>query len=928
MTPDRTPPVDAEQLLRLLLESAPDCAVFPLDADGRVAGWQGAAERLFGYAEGEILGQPLARFFTPEDVGRGEPERALRTAASSGRASGERWLVRKDGAWFWSACDLTALRDEKGRPRGCVLTVRDRTEQRLARDLLEKRERRFCALIENAWDAVALLGPDGIVLYASPPTTRVLGYGPDEFVGRNVVELIHPDDLPRTWEVLSRLIVNAKEKVIAAFRCRHKDGSWRWLEGMGTNLLEEPSVRAVAVNFHDVTRQREAEQARSQLAAIVESSHDAIIGLDLDGVVVRLELRGRAAVRLHGGGDSGRTAVPPHTARPAQRAARSAGAAQARRDDRRLRNRAGAQDGARVDVSLSISPIKDAEGRIVGAAKVTRDATGRRKAERRQRLLAESGAVLNASLDDQAIFESTVRLVVPALADHCVIHVRGDGDELRQAAAAHVDADQDAAPRDHDPRASVIVPLSARGRTLGAITLIASASGRRYDASDQELVEELAHRVALAVDNARLFRELHEADRHKGEWIAMLAHELRNPLAPLLNALHVLRQSGAERSTVEQAGCMMERQVRHMARLVDDLLDVSRVAQGKIRLRRERLDLARLVRTTAADLRPLLTEAGVGLTVETPETPMWLTGDATRLAQVLSNLLDNAAKFTNRGGQVRVKLTALGGRAPGEPGASAPGGQAELRVDDTGIGIEPEVLPRLFESFSQADRSLHRTRGGLGLGLALVKGLTELHGGKVQVFSAGRTAERSSWCGCRWTESRRRCRSRCPAGAWQPRPCASGCASWWWRTTGTRRTAANAAGAAGPRGAGGVHGAGRGADGGGVAAAVAVVRHRASRPGRLRRGACLAIQPGDGPRRADRRHRLRQRRRPPPGPRERLRSPAHEAGRSGGAAAAAARAGVAASRVASAPGESPGCRTTADEARFGMKNLQFSRAGA
>ena len=389
--------------------------------------------------------------------------------------------------------------------------------------------------------------------------------------------------------------------------------------------------------------------------------------------------------------------------------------------------------------------------------------------------------MLTASLDEQAILDSVARLAVPALADFCVIHVRGENGELRQAAAIHIDPAQeerlremarvyrpeaqprsraaqvvrtgrsdlmpefslaalhaadDADPllailRDLDPRSWIIVPLSARGRTLGAITLVASASGRRFDESELEFAEELARRVALAVDNTRLYQEVREADRRKGEWIAMLAHELRNPLAPLLTGLHVLRRS-AERSAVEQSAAMMERQVRRLSRLVDDLLDVSRVGRGKIQLRRERMDLARLVRTTAADFRHALTEAGVALTVQTPETPVWITGDAMRLEQVLSNLLDNAAKFTDRGGRVTVMLSAAG-----EPGASAPGGQAELRVRDTGVGIEPEVLARLFEPFSQADRSLHRTRGGLGLGLALVRGLTELHGGRVRASSEG-----------------------------------------------------------------------------------------------------------------------------------------------------------------------------------------------
>ncbi|HVS37000.1 MAG TPA: PAS domain S-box protein [Gemmataceae bacterium] len=787
MIPDRKPPIDSDTLLRLTLEAAADCAVFLLDAEGLVAEWRPAAERLFGYGEAEILGQPFARFVTLEQVAQGEPERSLRAAAAGERAALEGWLKRKDGTQFWAASTLTAWRDEHAQLRGYALATRDRTEQRVAQDLLEKRERRFSALIEHSWDAVCLLAADGSVLYASPSTERIHGYSRQEFLGRKALDLVHPDDLPRIMEMFGRLTASPGQTLTTSFRYRHKDGRWIWLEGVGTNLLEEPSVRAIAANFRDVTRQREVEEIRSQLAAIVESCDDAIIGKTLDGVIVSWN---KAAERLYGYtaeemiGQPLSRLIPPGQPDelPGLRERIKRGERISDHETVRLR-----KDGTRVEVSLSISPVRDADGRIIGAAKITRDATARRKAEKRQRLLAESGAVLTASLDDQAILEGVARLVVPALADFCVIYVRGEGDALRQAAAVHIDPAKNALlrelarlyqPHDHpqslaaqvmrtgqselvpqlsldalqeidasnrvmaivrdlDPLSCIVVPLSARGRTLGTIAVLTSESGRRYEASDREFAEELGRRVALAVDNARLYRDVREADRRKGEWIAMLAHELRNPLAPMLTGLHLLRRNGG--AAVEQAGMMLERQVRHMARLVDDLLDVSRVARGQIRLQRERLDLARLVRTTATDLRPILVEAGVGLNVTTPDTPLWVIGDATRLAQVLNNLLDNAAKFTDRGGRVTVKLT-VPGKPPGlsrrdEPAASPR--LAELRVSDTGIGVAPEVLPRLFEPFSQADRSLHRTKGGLGLGLALVKGLTELHGGKVHASSAG-----------------------------------------------------------------------------------------------------------------------------------------------------------------------------------------------
>jgi signal transduction histidine kinase len=238
--------------------------------------------------------------------------------------------------------------------------------------------------------------------------------------------------------------------------------------------------------------------------------------------------------------------------------------------------------------------------------------------------------------------------------------------------------------------------------------------------------EELELRVAeRTAELSRANALLVEADRRKNEFLAMLAHELRNPLAPIRNGLEILRLAGNNAQVREEARSLVERQVNHLSRLVEDLLDVSRITHGKMRLQRQRLDLARLARTTAEDRRPTLEQAGLRLTLELPEVPVWVMGDETRLAQVLNNLLDNAAKFTDRGGEVMVRLR------------REPGPQAVLSVRDTGVGWQPALLERLFEPFAQEDRTLGRAGGGLGLGLALVKGLIELHGGRVNAVSEG-----------------------------------------------------------------------------------------------------------------------------------------------------------------------------------------------
>jgi PAS domain S-box-containing protein len=247
------------------------------------------------------------------------------------------------------------------------------------------------------------------------------------------------------------------------------------------------------------------------------------------------------------------------------------------------------------------------------------------------------------------------------------------------------------------------------------------------DLTDQKRLEQLLRQRAT---------ELAEADRRKNEFLAMLGHELRNPLAPIRNAVHVLEQGGNDPTLTQWAKEVVERQVRHMTRLVDDLLDVSRIAQGKVQVQRTRLDLSSLVRSTAEEYRPALQDAGLRLQVDVPHQPVWVTGDATRLTQVVGNLLDNARKFTDAGGEVSLRLA-----------VNAHAAKAAVSVRDTGIGLAPEMVRRVFDLFEQADRGLGRSRGGLGVGLALVKALVELHGGEVQASSPGpgQGAEFSFW---------------------------------------------------------------------------------------------------------------------------------------------------------------------------------------
>jgi len=238
------------------------------------------------------------------------------------------------------------------------------------------------------------------------------------------------------------------------------------------------------------------------------------------------------------------------------------------------------------------------------------------------------------------------------------------------------------------------------------------------------IVRDITERTRLEQELRRRVDELAEADRQKNEFLAMLAHELRNPLAPMRNALHLMRMPGAEGEMVNQAQDMMERQMHQLVRLVDDLLDVSRIIRGNIELRKESVDLAAAVSRAVETAHPVIEVHGHELNVSLPDHPVFVEADLIRLAQVLANLLTNAAKYSDTAGKIWLSV-------------ERENGDAVVRVRDTGIGIAPEFLPHIFDVFVQGDRSLARSQGGLGIGLTLVRRLVEMHGGTVAVSSAG-----------------------------------------------------------------------------------------------------------------------------------------------------------------------------------------------
>jgi PAS domain S-box-containing protein len=320
----------------------------------------------------------------------------------------------------------------------------------------------------------------------------------------------------------------------------------------------------------------------------------------------------------------------------------------------------------------------------------------------------------------QELAGASVALNSANLPENVLEMVHAEAKRIIGAEQADVRLQQDREPM---PEAGLVAELPGRGdKRLGYIQLQHKSEGA-FTPDDRSILLQLAQLAAVALENARLTQELREADRRKDEFLAMLAHELRNPLAPIRTAVELLTPD-ADPETMTFARGILARQVEHIVRLVDDLLDVSRVMQGKVQLRRAPVELRQLIGHVVDELKSTVASSQQELVVELPSSIVWVDGDSVRISQIVSNLLANAVKFTPVGGTLTVNL-------------QRDGAEAVITVADTGSGIERDMLEKIFEPFTQIASSLDRSRGGLGIGLALVKSLAELHGGSVVPESEG-----------------------------------------------------------------------------------------------------------------------------------------------------------------------------------------------
>ncbi|MFL5601039.1 MAG: PAS domain S-box protein [Gemmatimonadaceae bacterium] len=625
---------------------------------------------------------------------------------------------------------------------------------------------------------------------------EITGYTREEILNLKVEDLSHPEDAAASVEFMRRIRAGELPEYKIEKRYLRKDGSVVWVNLTVSIVRSALGDPLYLVEFiEDITQRREAQSEASRslslLRATLESTADGILVVGLDGKILsfnqKLADMWDIPAEIFGCGDEQRalSAALDKLVDP--------DAFMTKVDDLYRRPEETSYDVLELKDGRTFerySQPQRIEDRPVGRVWSFRDVTARRRAEeqahaltreqaarkeaesaqKRATLLAEASRVLSASFDYQTTLAALVRLTVPALADYCALDIVETDDKFERIGEAHVDpakslllkevatfprsaltarhplirvittgepvleaeissafirqsfaeAGQRAVVEALEPRSLICVPLVASGRPLGALTLVTSGSGRRFSIADLSLAVDIARRAAVVVEHARLYNEAQQATKARDDVLAVVAHDLRNPLNTVSMAVSLMLESTPpervqERRQVE----IVRRAADRMNRMIQDLLDVKRMESGRLTIELKPEEPGSLINDTVDMLRPLAAGTGIMLDTALDDDLPCVVADAARIQQVLSNLVGNAVKFTPRNGRITVSAERIDG-------------EVRFGVIDTGPGIPAEQVPHIFGRFWQARAS---DRRGIGLGLAIAKGIVEAHNGRIWVES-------------------------------------------------------------------------------------------------------------------------------------------------------------------------------------------------
>ena len=888
-----TSPQSAE-LFHLIVENVRDYAIFMTDAEGRVASWNPGVERLLGYTESEIVGQPINIIFTPEDIEAGAHVREMKRAEHDGRAEDKRWHKRKDGSLFWANGLVMPLKNAEGALRGFAKVMRDDTTKKRDEDNLEQ-------ILASITDSFYRFDADFRYTYVNRATTEMFDIPAADFIGKTLWELFpdvkgncfhaeaaraletqKPVVFENYYEPLDRWFENrvypsaaglsiftteittrkraekalrqseeryrmlfesindgfcviqvifdtddkavdyqfleinpafekqtglkeAVGKTVRDFAPNHEEF---WFEAFGRIALTgtdaqfeqcaaelnrwfdvygfrvgEPSSRHVAVLFNDITKRRQAEtllrESEQKFSALAEGMSQLVWMAEADGSIFWYnqnwyEYTGTTPADMEGWGWQ---AVHDPGLLPQVIERWQASIETGERFEMEFPLKGA--DGKFRWFLTRVNPLRDGEGRIIRWFGTNTDIDEQRRIARRNQFVIDIDEIVRPLETPEEITQTLARLLGEYLgADRCAyavveedenhFYIPGDytrgetqsivghysmsdfGAEVLRLMRANqpyivddVDTDSQVTENDLvayrliDVQSVICVPLHKNNR-FSACMAVHQKTLRRWLADEIELVAFVANRFWESIERARIIKSLHEsltreqesrrqaeeANRLKDEFLATLSHELRTPLNAILGWSQILQSRNLSESDAKKALSTIERNARSQNQLIGDILDVSRIITGKLRLDVRSVDLSEIISAVVDAARPAAEAKNIRLQILLDPQAGPISGDPERLQQVIWNLLANAVKFTPKGGRVQIRLERVNSHV-------------EIVVSDTGKGIKPEFLPHVFDRFRQSDGSMTRRHGGLGLGLAIVRQIVELHGGTASVDSAG-----------------------------------------------------------------------------------------------------------------------------------------------------------------------------------------------
>jgi PAS domain S-box-containing protein len=734
---------ESEEFYRSLIAQVKDYAIFTTDPRGVITTWNEGCKNVLGYDRDEFIGQHIKMLFTPESLASGAADKEIEIATEEGSASNDRWMMRKGGERFWASGITTGTRDEAGNLTGFVKVMRDLTERKQLEEQLRQSQSYLRLLIDSLPQLVWTCRPDGECDYLGPQWTSYTGVPESEQLGYGWLNQLHPDDRDPTRAAWDQ-VVEGVGVFDVEYRIRGADGNHRWFKTRAAPLRSEEGEIikwfGTSTDIEDQKRVeallRENEERLRAERSFEEKIMDSMPGIfylfDRQGEFLKWN-RNLEEITGHGHDEIARTSLIEFVQEEDRDAVERAFEEVFVHGEVNVEARLLAKDGRDIPFLLKGRLIEiDGRPYLIGS--------GVDISERKQ---GEEAAAYMA-----AIVESSDDAIISADLKGAITSWNIGAERLYGYTTAEIIGRPVATifpPGRQDEESRILERIKKRERISHYETV-----RRRKDGTDVEVsltaspilgrggriigvsktARDITWRKRVEVEREQLLArergarsEAEEANRLKDEFLATISHELRSPLNAILGWARLLREPKVQAGQLERALEIIERNAQSQARLIEDLLDVSRIVSGKLSVQMRPVTLNSTAQGVVVDMRPDAAAKGVDLRL-VEDDEIKLLGDADRLQQVVWNLLSNAIKFTPEGGRIEVRLKRVGERA-------------ELQVSDTGRGISSEFLPYVFDRFRQATRTDARSRAGLGLGLTIVRYIVEAHDGSVAAESPG-----------------------------------------------------------------------------------------------------------------------------------------------------------------------------------------------